>query len=74
MKSYSTKHPVQYAPHITTNIRTGEKKVAAHIVEKEAYTIDMLSVEISTATTVTRFQNNFTFTNTYCSTMETRSI
>lgn len=54
MKSYSTKHPVQYAPHITTNIRTGEKKVAAHIVEKEAYTIDMLSVEISTATTVTR--------------------
>ena len=35
-------------------LRTGEKKVAAHIVEKEAYTIDMLSVEISTATTVTR--------------------
>ncbi len=52
--AYKTKLPVQYAPHITTNIRTGVKKVTAHLVEKETYNIDMLAVEIATATTVTR--------------------
>ena len=54
MSTYKTKLPVQYAPHITTNIRTGAKKVTAHIVEKDVYTIDMLAAEIATATTVTR--------------------
>ena len=54
MGNYKTKLPAQYAPHITTNIRTGAKKVTAHIVEKEAYSIDMLAAEIATATTVTR--------------------
>jgi len=54
MGNYKTKLPAQYAPHITTNIRTGAKKVTAHIVEKEEYTIDMLAVEIAQATTVTR--------------------
>ncbi|MCR5821243.1 MAG: hypothetical protein K6F94_09930 [Bacteroidaceae bacterium] len=52
--AYKTKLHVQYAPHITTNIRTGVKKVTAHIVEKEEYSIDMLAAEIATATTVTR--------------------
>ncbi len=54
MANYKTKLPVQYAPHLTTNIRTGVKKVTAHIVEKDEYTIDMLAAEIATATTVTR--------------------
>jgi len=53
MGNYKTYLPAYYAPHITTNIRTGAKKVTAHIVEKEEYTLKMLAAEIAQATTVT---------------------
>ena len=53
MGNYKILLPANYAPHITTNIRTGAKKVTAHIVEKDEYTLKMLASEIAQATTVT---------------------
>lgn len=53
MGKYKTLLPANYAPKIVTNIRTGQKKAAAYLVEKEEYTLEMLAAEIANSTTAT---------------------
>lgn len=53
MGRFKTLLPANYAPKITTNIRTGAKKVTAYLVEKEEYTLEMLAAEIAQSTTAT---------------------